>query len=159
MIDGPPGSWLVDRSIAALRALFGPRVALVGACDELVAQRGDATIPDAHPGVGPAGGILSALRACGDVFVLPGDLPSIGRATIEAIAVAAGTAPQAWAVLAQTDRIEPCVGIYRRAAMPALEACIRAGSRLGDALPRERIALVPVTADELANVNVPGDLQ
>src|SRR5262245_59553696 len=54
--------WLVDRPIAALREVFGARVAVVGECDDEVAQRGDRVITDRFPGVGPIGGIVSALE-------------------------------------------------------------------------------------------------
>jgi molybdopterin-guanine dinucleotide biosynthesis protein A len=62
-VVGAGGVWLVDRPIGALRAVFGARVAVVGECDAGVAARADMVIEDTRPGVGPIGGILSALEA------------------------------------------------------------------------------------------------
>ncbi len=151
--------WLVDRPIAALRAVFGPRVALVGEADPEVLARGDATIVDRHPGIGPLGGIISALEAAGDVFVLPGDAPAIDAAAIRAILARAGESPEAWAVLADSGRLEPCVGLYRRAALPALHAHrARPEAPLGAAIPAQQLARVAVDVRRLANVNTPDDL-
>ena len=154
------GTWLVDRPIAALRSVFGSRVALVGDCDEAVAVRGDSVIRDAYPGVGPVGGILSALREGADVFVLPGDLPHVTAELVRTVLNSAVAHPTSHAVLAQTDRVEPCVGVYRTSAINTLEAFIaKQQGRLADALSREHVILVEVDARELVNANVPRDLK
>lgn len=73
----PDGQPLVTHPINILRAIFGPRVALVGQCDPRVTAIGDRTIADPYPGVGPAGGIVAALESCKSaVFVHSGDLLS-----------------------------------------------------------------------------------
>ncbi|MFO0829167.1 MAG: molybdenum cofactor guanylyltransferase [Phycisphaerales bacterium] len=154
------GSWLVDRPIAALRAVFGPRVALVGACDAAVAARGDRIVEDRHPGIGPAGGILSALESTGDICVLPGDLPNVDDHVVRAVLATALAHPDAWAALARSDRVEPCVGIYRRGAIGALrEFVARREGPLGGALPRDRVALVDVDPRAVHNANTPADLE
>jgi molybdenum cofactor guanylyltransferase len=132
--------WLIDRPIAALRMVFGPHIALVGECHPDVAARGDLVIADKYPGVGPIGGILSALEATGsDVFVLAGDLPNITADAVATIVQAAHSAPHAWAVLATPTslttptsptsphaadfpglRPQPCIGVYRPAVIPLL---------------------------------------
>ena len=58
---GSDGRVLVQYPIEALRGVFGRRVKLVGACDPTVEQLADGVIADLHPGVGPMGGIVSAL--------------------------------------------------------------------------------------------------
>lgn len=157
------GTWLVDRPIAALRAVFGARVALVGACDPAVAARGDFVLHDSHPGVGPAGGILSALTALSNmnaVFVLPGDLPAVSADVIRTILQAAIARPDATAILAYTDRIEPCVGVYRADAVRDLaEFVLHHRGRLAEAIPPERRCLVSISAPLLANANTPSDLK
>src|SRR5690606_32636942 len=99
--------WLVDAPIRALRAVFGPVVAAVGACDPEVAARFDRVIEDRYPGAGPAGGVLSALQATGGaVFVLAGDLARITEREVRAVMAAAAGAPTAWAVMACGSRPE-----------------------------------------------------
>jgi molybdopterin-guanine dinucleotide biosynthesis protein A len=152
----------VDRPIAALRAVFGPVVRLVGACDPLVAARGDGRIGDAFPGAGPMGGVVSALRAGGEagVFVLAGDMPGVTPAEVRAVLAAAAGAPQAWAVLAEAGRVHPCFGVYRRGAPEILEARLAAGERgLTGALPVERVARVAVPDRAAANINTVEELR
>lgn len=147
---------LVERPIEALRSVFGPRVKLVGACHESVAVRGDGVLIDCHPGIGPLGGIVSALEACGSsIFVLAGDMPSCDSAMIHAILEAAARAPASvLAVLAMTDQLHPCVGIYFRGALEPMRAQIRAGAfALARALPDACVLRVPCSPRAVANVN------
>lgn len=166
---GPPtaddsgSSWLVDRPIGALRAVFGRHVALVGDCDAAVRSRADLHWPDLHPGAGPAGGVLTALeRAGGDVFVLAGDMAAVTEATVRRVLAAAGGAPEAWVVLGRTDRPEPCLGVYRRDMAEVLRGRLADGAEprlsLHDAPPAGRVAWAAVDAAEAANVNRPEDL-
>jgi molybdenum cofactor guanylyltransferase len=107
---------LVDRAVAALRGVFGARVAAVGRCDPAVAARFDRVIEDRYPGMGPAGGIVSALlQTGGPVFVLAGDLPGITVAAVRAVCEVSRSplAARALAVLAYSTALEPCVGLYR----------------------------------------------
>lgn len=149
--------WLIDRPIAALRAVFGPCVAIVGDCDAAVAARADRHIPDRYPGQGPIGGILTALES-GDAFVLPGDCPAITPPTIRAILARAEQSPDALAILAQTSRIEPCIGLYRRGCVGALRAALTGTRALHDAIPATHLVLVPIPPDQAVNINTPGDL-
>lgn len=149
---------LVQRPINALRAVFGPRVLLVGPCDPRVAALADGTIGDEHAGAGPIGGIVSALNAStGGIFVLAGDMPDFGTAEIRAILAAAEHAGSALAVLARSDRLEPCAGMYFQSALAPLNARLHAGeSRLHDAIPAAQRIEVPMTHAALRNVNEPG---
>lgn len=156
------GDMLVDRSIGALRSVFGPRVAIVGECDPDVAARGDRVLEDAHPGAGPIGGVLSALRVVGmDVFVLPGDLLAIDSSAIRALIDARGAAgSEICSIIARTDRPEPCIGIYRFGAARWLERAI-AGSNHGllASIPdRMRLEVQLAPRPEIVNVNHPEDL-
>ncbi|MBL9148882.1 MAG: molybdenum cofactor guanylyltransferase [Phycisphaerae bacterium] len=152
--------WLVDRPIAALRAAFGPRVVLVGACNAEIRLRGDDWLDEEGPAArGPAAGIAAALRRGSDVFVLAGDLPSVTEAVVELVLDVAAQHPDALAALARTDRVEPCVGLYRRAALPFLDACLEdPRGALMRAIPEARLALVDVDPTHLRNVNRPEDL-
>lgn len=152
--------WLVDRPIAALRAVFGARVAAVGACQPAVAARADTTIVDIHPGAGPIGGVIAALTAfSGDVFVLPGDLPCITPDAVSRLFVAALSHPHAWAVLAGSPLPEPCIGVYRQPALDPLRRALSEGRhRLVDALPREHVVVIEIPTECLVNANRPEDL-
>ncbi|MBZ0172406.1 MAG: molybdenum cofactor guanylyltransferase [Phycisphaerales bacterium] len=153
------GVTLVSRPIEALRAVFGPRVALVGECDAVVAALGDLAIPDPYPGVGPAGGILAALEhASGPVFVLSGDLPSISPDVVRAILDAAAGQPDALACLGYTDRPQPCIALYRRSAAGSIREAMNSGGGLRRAIDDRRCVLVPIDPAEAVNVNRPGDL-
>ena len=149
--------WLVDRPIAALRALFGPCVALVGACDPDIAARADLMFEDHYPGCGPAGGILSALEQCaGDVFVLAGDLPHISAAVVKHLLDEAHLQPPSsvWAVLADADGLQPCIGLYRQMLRRRLAERVEAGlASLHDLTPTERLLRVVIDRRAAANVN------
>lgn len=155
------GGWLVDRPIAALRDVFGPCVAAVGECDPAVATRADLVIRDRYPGVGPAGGILSALEEAGkDVFVLAGDLPRIRAETVRAIVARGAEAPEAWAVLADSGRLEPCIGIYRAACISVIQKSVGGGrsTAVRDVVPAPYLVRIAIPAAVAANVNTPDGL-
>ena len=156
-LDG--GGMLIDRPVAALRAVFGPRVAIVGACDPLVRTRADRVIDDPYPGVGPIGGIVAALQdSTRDVFVLAGDLPGIEPAHIRQILGVAGLSPGAHAVLGRTDRLEPLIGLYRRACLPVLLQRLEHGGRsLHDAIAADHRREVPLAFEAALNINTAAD--
>lgn len=152
--------WLVDVPRRALREVFGPVVAAVGECHPEVAARFDRVIADRYPGVGPIGGVLSALEETeGAVFVLPGDLARVTAEVVREILRAAEGAPDADAVTACGTRGEPCVGVYRASAAAALRARIQRGEfSLKDSLAAGRRVEVPVEPGLLVNANTPGEL-
>lgn len=153
------GGMLIDRPVAALRAVFGPRVAIVGACDPLVRTRADRVIDDPYPGVGPIGGIVAALQdSPRDVFVLAGDLPAIEPAHIRQILGVARLSPGAHAVLGRTDRLEPLIGLYRRACLPVLLQRLERGERsLHDAIAAVHRRDVPLASEAAQNINTTVD--
>jgi molybdopterin-guanine dinucleotide biosynthesis protein A len=156
----PPGLCLIDRPIAALREVFGPRVLLVGACDARVTARGDGAIPDPYPGRGPLGGLLAALEASqGDVFVLAGDLAEITADIVRRL-LAASDDPHVAAVLARGEFVEPCVGLYRTGALEFLRPHVEAAKPppLHALVPESHRRLVPIEPRLLRNVNRPTDL-
>lgn len=153
---------LVDRPINALRAVYGARVALVGRSEEPVAARGDMSIPDSWEHQGPAGGIASALSHFkGPIFVLAGDLPGVSEATVLAVLECARANPHAVAVLGSGRCPEPCIGLYRQAALASLERSLRAGESVSVVRRLEglSIATIPLRESELANANTPEQLE
>jgi molybdopterin-guanine dinucleotide biosynthesis protein A len=158
--DHRGGVFLVEHPISVLREVFGPIVAVVGACHESVRQRADRIIPDPYPGVGPVGGILAALEHAGSaVFVLAGDLSRIDDQTVRRILAVATDSPASWAVLGRGSRPEPCIGLYRRPMRELLRDRMGRGVyRLHDAVPTDRLAMVPINPSATANVNRPEDI-
>ncbi len=157
---GSSGSPLVLRSIELLRSVFGRRVKVVGECHPDVQALADGVIVDDHPGIGPIGGIASALRHTrGAIFVLAGDMPAFSASSARALLAAEREHPRALAILAATSRAHPCAGVYRHGALNQLAACIARGHyRLSGAVaPRD---VIEVACDEasLANVNEPREL-
>lgn len=160
---GEPPRPLVRAPIEALRAVFGPRVRIVGHADPAVALLADGTIPDALPGTGPIGGVVSALEYLGAaIFVLGGDMPAFTPAHIRLILDASASHTDAWAVLAATSSVlQPCAGIYRPAALSTLRSRLDSDRRsLHEALPGDRLATVPISDPRACtNINTPEDLR
>jgi molybdopterin-guanine dinucleotide biosynthesis protein A len=155
------GAPLVQRPINALRCVFGPRVMLVGECDPSLLPLADGVIPDQHPGVGPIGGVISALtQANSSVFVAAGDMPGIDRPTILALVAAFSANPAALAVFAADPEPHPTLAIYHSASLSILRERLAQDRRaLHSALPRKHVVLVPCDARALANINSPSDLR
>jgi molybdopterin-guanine dinucleotide biosynthesis protein A len=154
---------LIDRPFRALSSIFGPRVVLAGHSAGLL-DRAWATLSDRTAGMGPLGGILTALDAFPrGVFVLAGDLPDITPRTLESICLRLHVGRPA-AVLARTDRVEPCIGIYLPAARPWLAGAAARWMKglamppLHSLIPPRLRVEVPITAAEARNVNRPEDL-
>lgn len=153
------GTWLIDQPILALRAVFRNRIWTVGNAAPEITRRGDRHLPDRWPGAGPLGGILTALRESpDDILVLSGDLPAITDRHIRLIVAAARRHPRHDAVIGQTAGPEPCIGIYRRSAVPVLALRLQKGdfSLLG-ALDALRVAHVDLPPEAAINANRPED--
>lgn len=151
---------LVQRPINALRSVFGPRVKLVGECDPSILPLADGVMPDEHPGAGPIGGVVSALLSWnGPVFVLAGDLPGIRSSDVLSVVSAAVVRENAWAVVAKTDRMHPCAGLYWPACLPSLSDAINSPDRsLRRAIPLEHVVTHLLPEFAVKNVNFRDDL-
>lgn len=150
---------LVHHPIRALREVFGNRVLLVGDANPALAPLADGILPDLHPGAGPLGGIITALRSTRlDVFVLAGDLPNVDPPLVRRVLAAASENPARSAILAAGDHPEPCIGLYRRAALDVLEPRLRRAELALHAALTELDALaIPCEPRLLANINHPSD--
>jgi len=149
------GMLLVDYPIAALREVFGHRVALAGHCDSSIHAHADSVIDDPYPGVGPIGGIIAALESTSnDIFVLAGDLPSVEPSHIRQILNIAKFSPSALAILARTDTVEPLIGLYRHACLTILKDRLDNNRpSLHDAIPAHKHELVPIPFEAADNIN------
>ena len=156
---------LVERPIGVLREVFGARVMVVGACDARVRALGDGEIADGYAGVGPMGGVVSALEGCGGaVFVLAGDMPGFcAERARELVRVAAVMRGEVEAVLCETDRLQVCAGIYERRALARLRGALDEGRyslvrAMEGAGEGAVVARVRCEEGEVRNVNTPGDV-
>ncbi len=151
---------LVQRAIDVLREVFGRRVMVVGECHEQVHALADGIITDSFPGIGPIGGITAALRVCGrPIFVLAGDMPTFSVESAKSLLRAACAHPTAHAILASTDRMHPCAGVYTLGALTALEARIAGGLyQLSSALDPAVVIEVACDGRSLVNINWPQEI-
>jgi molybdopterin-guanine dinucleotide biosynthesis protein A len=154
LVDGVP---MAVRVAAALRDAGAGDVVLIGRG----VAGGDPVVADEHPGEGPLGGVLTALRWAGDrlVVVAPCDLlapdPVALRRLVDALAGPSASRPVA--AVAGTD--DPLPLALRPDAAIALEAAFAAGER---GLRRALRDLRPVDAElpdrAVAGANTPADL-
>jgi molybdopterin-guanine dinucleotide biosynthesis protein A len=118
--------------------------------------------------IGPAGGIMTALRRLGGpVFVLACDLPFMEARFIRRLLTARETRPRssvltAWR-LEGSDYVENLVAIYESEALPLMELGVAQDIfKLGRLIPAELRHTLPYTEEErdaFFNVNRPEDLR
>ncbi len=151
---------LVQRPIQALRSVFGPRVAAVGACHPDVRACFDTEILDPYPGLGPMGGVLAALEhAPGAVLVLAGDLDAMTGDCVRQIAHRAQLDEEVECVLAHTDRDHPTIALYRQSLRePMRENVASAELSMHMFLRTRTVRRVEIDPGCAHNVNKPGDL-
>jgi len=120
-------------------------------------------VPDDMPGLGPAGGIATALRHTPDsILAIACDMPAL---TAEALcwlrdaAAAYRFAPGVIGV--RDDDVEPLFGIYRQSCLRPLELRLQAGRQslqgLIAALPFALVEIPAIHRPALRNVNTPED--
>lgn len=146
------GETLAERAWRLLGEAFEERLAVGKRADELPLPF--PLVDDGAAARHPAAGIATALRQVAhDVcVVLPVDCPSIRPATLRALG-------DACADVAAASSGDPLPAAYRRTALPALERCFADGRPLGSALAELDVRPLAVDRWELANVNVPADLE
>lgn len=144
-------------------------VMAVGPPAEYLREAGVRTVADDHPGEGPLGGILTAMRSttAGHLLVVACDLPSITPSALRHLASTLTADPSADIAVAVADvpdvgrrSEEPLCAAWRVArCAPALAAAFDGGER---AVHRAwaGLARVPVrvAGEVLLNVNAPTDV-
>ncbi|HEY5153329.1 MAG TPA: molybdenum cofactor guanylyltransferase, partial [Acidimicrobiales bacterium] len=128
-VDGRP---LVSRAAQALADAGAGEVLVIGGDAPALGALGLDARPDDHPGEGPLGAILTALRLAGEdlVMVLACDMPAIDAASVRAIVGALAAAPEALvAAPLVDDRGQYLTAAYRRGSQALLGAAYRAGER------------------------------
>lgn len=149
--------------VEALAAAGAHRVLTVGGDRAGLRAAGLETVGDEHPGQGPLGGILTALRALDDdiVVVAACDLPGADPDALGAVVDALAAHPDAAVAAPLHDgRLELLHGAWRRAARGPLADAFALGER---AVYRavSSLAVIAVTdlpAAALADADRPEDL-
>jgi len=154
---------LLDRAVAVVQSVVS-EVWIAGRCP--VGWVGP-WLQDEQPGLGPLGGILTALRAIRKpLLVISCDLPLLGPATLEQLLATRREqlTDQVMTTFWQkeTGFIEALVAVYEPEAEPLLEAARANGIyKLSRAIPFEKRLHIPysqVDALPFFNVNYPADL-
>ena len=160
------GTTLLKRTVL-LASRFCPSVCVVGR-DPAAFGLDIPWCLDEQPGLGPLGGIVTALsRFGGPCLVLTCDLPLLSAEILEELLAGRKQRPQAALMTTflhvQTGFIEPLVAVYEQAALPLLEQARGTGVRqLSVALPPEVRHHLPVregTQKVFFNINYPADLE
>lgn len=125
------------------------------------------TIRDEQPGMGPLGGLVTALQHARHelIVVVACDMPGLTDAFIERIQLE--MMHKADAIVPEHDGlIEPLAACYHRHCLSPFERCIAQGTlKMSDALEEVRTLFIPIhpgtgewPADLFRNINAPGDL-
>jgi len=119
-------------------------------------------LPDRIAGLGPMGGLLTALETTTAPWnlLVACDMPGITAALLEEIAGRAQRAPDQCCIAAVSSRgPEPLCAAYHRACLPAVQRAVSAGRlRMSELLSRLNPVGVPVNdAHVLENVNTPAE--
>jgi molybdenum cofactor guanylyltransferase len=157
------GRALVARAADALVGAGASAVLVIGGDGHAIGRLGLDARPDDHPGEGPLGGILTALRLAADdlVMVLACDMPAIDATSVLAVVAALAGDPRAVvAAPVVGDRRQYLTAAYRRGAAGPLGAAYAAGERA----PRRAVSglitvdVVGLDHHRLGDVDRPGDL-
>jgi molybdopterin-guanine dinucleotide biosynthesis protein A len=117
-------------------------------------------IPDAYPGEGPLGGILTALRGASAEWNLVAacDMPGLSAEFLRRLLHAAErSGGDALLPAGPSGRPEPLCAVYHRRLLPALETAFARGARKATATLQELgAAVLPILeAEPFQNVNTP----
>jgi molybdopterin-guanine dinucleotide biosynthesis protein A len=153
------------QSVASTLGSIFTRVIVVSDQAQAYQFLGLPVIPDIHKGIGPLGGIHSALTTLDApaVFVLGCDTPFVSEDLVRYILRYPTRTMVKVAMLEK--RIHPLCGIYGRACLPELNACMARGTRkVLSFLENVETTAVPLPkllfpADLLRNINDPATLE
>ena len=136
--------------------------------EETLALPGIRSIPDAESGLGPLGGVWSALRELRQpILVLSCDLPFMDMPTLRRLIDARGARPPEALMTtfqqAETGFIEALVAVYEPACLPWFDAAWEQGIRkFSVVIPEELRTHVPYSRSEALpffNINYPADFE
>ncbi len=161
---------MLDRVAEALLAATGrPPILIANAPEASAWLPGLAVYPDAVPGQGSVGGILTAVEAAGAVLCVAWDMPFVATGLLVELAALLAEA-EADAALPESDSrrgLEPLCAAYGPACGPAIRAALARNDRRAVAfheavtvarLARGRVLQYGDPGVLFFNVNTPDDL-
>jgi molybdopterin-guanine dinucleotide biosynthesis protein A len=146
------GQPLVRYQWQRLEQLAPPALIVGGAYDDL----GLSSLPDAHPGQGPLGAILTALAAGPAALILAVDMPLVSAQTLAALM----NCPGGDAVVPRNPegRLQPLAALYRASAQPKLAQAFAQGTRrVVDALAALDVRWWDAGPEEFRSMNTPAE--
>lgn len=160
---------MLDRVVAGLEQVTGRPPLLIANAPGAALWRADlAVVPDVLPGLGPLGGILTAVEAAAPVLCVAWDMPFVPTALLAELAAGLAGAD---VVVPESDArrgVEPLCAGYGPACGPAIRAALERGDARAvafhDAVRVARVAREAVLqygdpAVLFLNVNTPEDLR
>lgn len=160
MLELPDGRLLVELAVDALIAAGADSIAVVGGDPGTVARRDARHLRDEHPGEGPLGAIITALRDATEdvVFVMACDLVAPDAGAIQKVLAEIGEADVAAALSAGV--IQPLHAGWRRTCLAHLEHRFASGGRSPTrALGGLRVVQVAIIdSSALADADTPEEL-
>lgn len=134
---------------------------------EIHGHAGPFVIPDDQPGLGPLGGLLTAMRYASHdrLLLLAVDMPNVTEALFTRLKLELGHFTDA-AICRHGGQAEPLAGAYHRRCSPIFQSLIERGTlKMSEALQAVRTTWVDLDvgadgwpADLFHNVNRPEDL-
>jgi molybdopterin-guanine dinucleotide biosynthesis protein A len=162
------GEPLVARAVRRLRVAL-PAVVVIGPHELAPYLPGVRLLPDREAGLGPLGGLATALaeRLARRVFLVACDMPFVEPRLVEAMLETARREPSAQAIALRSTRgWEPLHTLYDTACAPVVSAQLARGERslhrLLDqmatyAMPPDRVGVLDPSGRSTWNVNTPAD--
>lgn len=157
------GVAMADRVIAAVRGAGVDSVVVYGGDTDVLSGLTARVVADVHPGEGPVGGVLGALKhfeaTATHVLVLACDLARMDSTTLRSLIDEATGDGHSRVWVAATDRLEPMCALWAMSALEEIEDAFAAGQRTMHRVISElpHVA-VTVPDDALRNMNTPDDI-
>lgn len=122
------GMRIIDRVAIALRAVVDDLLLVSGRPDASSWLPGVPVLADERPGLGPIGGIVTALRSTrADVLVVGWDMPFVTTRLLAPLLRGASAAPIV--LWHRAGEVQPLCGLYRTSSLRGLEGAIASGER------------------------------
>ncbi|HAF68664.1 MAG TPA: hypothetical protein DCX77_03810 [Acidimicrobiaceae bacterium] len=112
-------------------------------------------VPDELEQQGPLHVLINAVEQLGDILVCPCDVPLVSAQLFRSVLIA-GAASERPVVLAESDRLQPLIGLYKKSSAELLRSAFDRGERGPKmALKEGDFLVVRATPEETQNINTP----